>query len=693
MKSPKQHGNNTLDSGTPAAGDPRHRTREWIPAVVMITVVFGACSRALEGSFFWDDGPLILANPNVRNGATLGSWFLKPFWEAGPVLLEPRGLYRPLTLLSYRLDWLLHGENATGFHATNLAIHLLNALLLYWVARRLSAPSLAAALAAGCWGVLPRLTECSAWISGRTDMLALAAVLLAFLAWPWRPAQGATPSRSIRPALAAALIFAGLLCKEVAVAGWVAIVAAELWRSRRDAQPLRCAPLAGLVGVLALYGCMRVVALGAAQTFPEMLTPGRRMVRILGAAGTYLTMIADPLSPNAQIGAVDDPGGVAMTLGVLMLAGLVAAGAVLWRRGNSELFGVYAMGAVSLLAVFHFVSMPLNVIAADRFLYAPMAALALGVSIWAGQWGARTAKIAAAAACAWVVTGAYLTWERVEVWNNPAWFWVETGEHAHRMNHIPAQELAGVLLKEGYFPEATTLYGVALRILAMQGLQDTALGRIVMTNLAEGLAYDGKYEEAIAVWEYMVGASPELSHGWFRIGRMEARMGLWGEANAHTQKAALLAPSDPRIQAQRKVLPEWERVAREMPDEQAAQADETKAFERARALSSLERVPEAERLWRRLLQKPAHARVLQEGLQFFAEDMPERDCAWALGVLRRSSAQGAEFEALRLVLERRAESAARVEMLIPRIRGWIQQLVARTQPVLPGQIEPPAGAR
>ncbi len=86
--------------------------------------------------------------------------------------------YRPVAFASYALDWLLYGSNANGWHLSNLLLHLINAALVYALARRFAQcdagmnrrfigfASTAVFLA------IPFAGETTFWPVGRFDLLA-----------------------------------------------------------------------------------------------------------------------------------------------------------------------------------------------------------------------------------------------------------------------------------------------------------------------------------------------------------------------------------------------------------------------------------------------------------------------------------------------------------------------------------------
>src|SRR5439155_7758198 len=142
-------------SGSSArGGQPRwDAAARWLPALI-VTLTAVAWHNSFGGPFIWDGRTVILENPRIR---TLG---LAALSETS----------RPLTQLSFALNHAVGGMNVTGYHVTNLAIHVLAALVLFAVvARTLATPRVAARTGArgpwlACaiallWAVHPLQTE------------------------------------------------------------------------------------------------------------------------------------------------------------------------------------------------------------------------------------------------------------------------------------------------------------------------------------------------------------------------------------------------------------------------------------------------------------------------------------------------------------------------------------------------------
>src|ERR1043166_8352195 len=104
----------------------RDHLSKFIPALV---IVAGLCvyANSFTGPFIFDDLLSIRDNPRIRT--------LWPPWDGFATTS------RPVVWLTLALNYAAGGLNVWGYHAVNLAIHILSALVLYGVVRRTAAAS------------------------------------------------------------------------------------------------------------------------------------------------------------------------------------------------------------------------------------------------------------------------------------------------------------------------------------------------------------------------------------------------------------------------------------------------------------------------------------------------------------------------------------------------------------------------
>src|SRR6266850_3820183 len=106
------------------------RGRALIFAVALAAVTIFAYQPAWHGGFLWDDDAYIINNELLT--APHG-------WQRMWFSLDSPSQYFPLTYTAFRIEHALWGMNPAGYHAVNVALHALNALLLWAVLRRILA--------------------------------------------------------------------------------------------------------------------------------------------------------------------------------------------------------------------------------------------------------------------------------------------------------------------------------------------------------------------------------------------------------------------------------------------------------------------------------------------------------------------------------------------------------------------------
>lgn len=199
-----------------AAADPRDESvlRPWIAALVIAGAILVAFHRAGAVPFLFDDPHSIEANESIRH------LWPPAYWMGAREETTAAG--RPLVNLSLALNYAAGALEPAGYHAFNLGVHVLAALLLFLLLRHvLRAGSFRAA--SGCatefaaavallWAVHPLQAHAVTYVIQRAETLMGLCLFLALLA-------AARSFTSPRPAgwsvLSVAACFLGLGAKEV----------------------------------------------------------------------------------------------------------------------------------------------------------------------------------------------------------------------------------------------------------------------------------------------------------------------------------------------------------------------------------------------------------------------------------------------------------------------------------------------
>lgn len=161
----------------------------------------------------------ILGNPDVLGTTPLKHLIYNDFWGTHLSDTGSHGSYRPLCVLSYKLNHLLGGFRPVGYHLVNVLLHCLATGLVVKLARQLIPTLWGAAVAGALFASHPIHTETVAGVVGRADLAACNFYLLTFLAYSKHVTWRERCDWRNWAALGGAIILssAAVLCKETAI--------------------------------------------------------------------------------------------------------------------------------------------------------------------------------------------------------------------------------------------------------------------------------------------------------------------------------------------------------------------------------------------------------------------------------------------------------------------------------------------
>jgi hypothetical protein len=185
--SPEGDGAGGQSEGIPALAP---RLPAWWGIAVVLALTFAVYVPTLRYQFVHDDRGQIVENPAVHTWHAVPTYFTAQVWAA----VKPEDLgnyYRPLFLLWLRINDVVFGNHAWGWHLTTILAHVLTTLLVYLLAWRLGVGRDVALLAALIFGLHPAHIEAVAWISGVTEPLLGILLIASFLAYVQSRGEGA----------------------------------------------------------------------------------------------------------------------------------------------------------------------------------------------------------------------------------------------------------------------------------------------------------------------------------------------------------------------------------------------------------------------------------------------------------------------------------------------------------------------
>ncbi|KAI1301620.1 Protein O-mannosyl-transferase TMTC2 [Halotydeus destructor] len=140
--------------------------------------------NTLNADFAYDDSRAIKTNPDLRRHSPVSAIFRNDFWGTPLTHSGSHKSYRPLCVLSFRLNYHLHQLDPWGYHLVNVLLHGLVCGLFTHFSATLFNGSVRPTLVSGLlFAVHPIHTEAVAGLVGRADTGAALFFLLSLMAY------------------------------------------------------------------------------------------------------------------------------------------------------------------------------------------------------------------------------------------------------------------------------------------------------------------------------------------------------------------------------------------------------------------------------------------------------------------------------------------------------------------------------
>ncbi len=521
------------------------RSRPRLFGALLVLVTLLAYLPAFKAGFIWDDNVFLTANPHL--GTLEG---LRSVWIPGKT-----SQYYPAVFTAFWLEHELWGLEPAGYHAVNVALHALNALLVWKLCRKLRIPG--AWYVGAVFALHPLHVESVAWITERKNVLSGCFYLLAALAYLKFQEEREGPSATglaspagpggARPApwyaAALALFVLALLSKTVTCSLPIALILMMLWQQKeltlRRLWPL--APLFLIGMVLGLHTAHLERVLGALG--PDFDFSFAERVQIAGRALLFypqkllapwpLMLVYPRLEPEAVSLAAHWPLAV-----ILPVAGVAT---VAYRRGTRAPALALAFYAATIFPALGFFNVYLMVytFVADHHAYlASLGILALIVATLATRlpprgWvhGAGAVVLAALAA---------MTWKQASIYEDSESAWRATARHNPEA-WVAYNNLGKLALERGSNEE-----GLELLQQAAAHASYTTFASSVRFNLAVALGKLGRDREALEEFQRLQESTGKvevhLARALERLGRDPEAEGFYRQALAGEQRADALLP-------------------------------------------------------------------------------------------------------------------------------------------------------
>ncbi len=508
-----------------------------------ISIALGAAVLAVYAQTFgfdfvtWDDPEHVTRNTMVLRGLTLEgvAWAFR----AGEI-----GNWHPLTWLSHMLDVELFGANAGGHHATNVALHILNSLLVFGVLRSATGAVWRSALVSALFALHPLHVESVAWVSERRDVLSTAFGLLTIGAYVGYARRGGA-GRSLGVTL---LFGLSLMAKPMLVTLPFLLLLLDYWplqRSRPGRRVLEKLPLFAVALACSVTAFALQQRAGAVMT-QALLPFAQRIANAVVAYASYPLKLVWPTRlamfyPHPYI---PDSGGVALASWQIAVSALflLAVTALVFRARERRYLAVgwfWYLG--SLVPVIGLVQIGSQAYA-DRYSYVPAIGLFLmlawGLADLASDLRARLPRVDAFAtgiAIAVLLALGAGAWRQTRTWRDSLTLF-EHAVAAVPRNPTMRYNVANHYRDEGRLEDAIREYERALA--------ETPNSFKIRINLANALRSQGKLAEATSHYRTLLEREPDdpmANNGLATLLRAQGRL---DEAELHYRLALESAPGD-----------------------------------------------------------------------------------------------------------------------------------------------------
>ena len=508
--------------------------------IVPLALTAAAFHGSLNDSFMnWDDDVYVVNNPLIQH---LSFKNLHRMFSPSTLV---SGSYQPVTILSLAINYAIGKLNPAVYIATNIVLHLLNVLLVFFFIRKLARSDRIAGICAVLFGIHPMHVEPVAWITGRKDVLYaffFLSALLCYLLYQGKKGRKAV----IAYGLTLVLFIISLLSKSAAVTLPAILLLLDFYQKRKFTAALLLEKVpflipAILLGILAIQGQQKIGTLDFVAGLPLA-------GRILVACYSYMFYIIKFIVPVKLSAFYPYPSTLQFaswpfSYKISPLGVLASAGAIYYLRRNKAFVFGFLFFSITIIFLLHFVPVGAT-ITADRFSYIPYIGLSFIVAVCfenlvSGGYPGRSVKaLIVTAGILIVAVLGFAAHQRCRVWRDSVTLWSD------------------VIAKEPANGEPYTNLGAAL-ITSRKDDDDEALQYIQKAiALHDSLAYfnlgiilkkAGKFNEALAAFQNVTKFCSNGAQLYAMIGSLLLQSGDIDGALANYRKAVRVYPDSAEL--------------------------------------------------------------------------------------------------------------------------------------------------
>ncbi|MFH1867418.1 MAG: tetratricopeptide repeat protein [Candidatus Omnitrophota bacterium] len=507
-----------------------------IPFLIIIILGFSVYANSLGGEFLWDDDWLVENNIHIRNFSQPLSIFTENKWTDTARRFH---FYRPLQIFSYMLDYSIWKFDVRGYHLTNILLHTLAALLIYFLINLLYRDPLLASLASIFFVVHPIHTEAVAYISGRADPLAAVFILLALISY----------IKSIQPGskrlyLLALLSYTAALFSRESALIFPLILLLYHYTFGKEIRAKKLLPIA--VITLFYILCRYTVSKDLLPTYPESsVTLLHRLPGFFAAITEYTRLLFLPFGLHMEYGnklfkIVDFKAASGIVITTCLLV-------YIFKHRRSKGVAFFSVSWFFITLIPHTNIYPIRAYMAEHWLYLPSVGffllLAKGFSYLCGKKGFKIPVLLLSALLVFFYS--YLTIRQNAYWQNAVNFYKNTLQYAPD-SALLHYNLANEYRAMGNKKEAVNLYEKALELDPDNAESYNNLGTIYFDL--------NRKDEAIACYKRAIKINPDFSYPYCNLANTYSAIGRIEDAIYTYKRAIDIEPGNALAHANLSIL-------------------------------------------------------------------------------------------------------------------------------------------
>jgi Flp pilus assembly protein TadD len=505
--------------------------------IFLIVTTFAVFWQVNQYDFIqFDDNVYVRQNSQIQTGFTTESvrWaFTTKYF----------GLWNPLVWLSYMADYQLFGLKAGGYHLTNLILHILSTLLLFWLFNRMTGALWRSAFVAALFALHPMHVESVAWIAERKDVLSAFFWMLTLCFYVYY-----TEKPVVRRYLLVvfALVLA-LMSKPMVVTLPVVMILLDYWPLKRFEshkgnlilwqlkEKTLLFILSGVVIAATLYTPKTIFKTVYAPY--DMIGGFSLLSRTLNAPISFVTYLVKTFWPHDLAIFYPFPSQIPVwqIAGASLVILIITAVVIVTAKRLPYLFTGWMWYAATIAPVTGIIQIGSHSMA-DRYTYIPL----IGISLMLG-WGIPSLikseeirkNILFPAGVFFITVMAFLAWRQCGYWQNGITLFTRALEVTEG-NYVMHNNLAIALEQKGKIEEAIYHYNQSIKIVP---------DGVPLNNLGNIYADLGQNEKALYYYDEAIRLRPDYADAYYNRGLLYAAQNNYQQAMDDYTRTISLKPT------------------------------------------------------------------------------------------------------------------------------------------------------